>query len=138
MLGSTLPSALTKTYCPTFVDLRKMQREEKIKNKNSLCTPLSLLFLTFLFFFFVFIPFIIIIIIIFFSFFLNSFISFYCIINYVANCEPQFKCIIWLLPCVTSWGAIWHLTLYASKNVQFRLFGNSTKFNGVARFRETI
>ena len=32
--------------------------------------------------------------------FLNSFISFYCIINHVANCEPQLKCIIWILPCV--------------------------------------
>ena len=37
-----------------------------------------------------------------------------------------------------SWGVMWHPTLYAMKNVQFRLSRNSTKFDVVAKFRETI
>ena len=65
---------------------------------------------------------------------------------HMANCEPSFQVDHMALPSVTLLGchaaspnlAICHSTPHASKNVTSRLPRNPTKFDVVAKSRETI
>ena len=65
---------------------------------------------------------------------------------HMANCEPCFQVDHMALPSVTLLGchvaspnlAMCHLTPHASKNVKSRPPRNLTKFDVVAKFRETI
>ena len=77
-----------------------------------------------------------------------SFISYFFIASHihVAHCEPHLQVNHMALPSVTLLGChvaspnytMCHPTPHASKNVKSRLPRNPTKFNVVARFRETI
>ena len=76
-------------------DFRRSEKETKrrkikIKSLHAILTPSPFVYFFFYFYAFYFFYFIIIIIILFFLF-LNSFISFYCIINHVTNYEPHIQ-----------------------------------------------
>ena len=97
-------------------NFRKSEKEtkrRKIKNKISLpCSshalgpflPFLLTYAFYFFYFFILFYFIIIIIIILFFLFLDSFISFYYIINHVANCESHIQ--------------VHHMACHVSPNIQ--------------------
>ena len=109
MRGPTLSFALTKTYYPISIDLKEKQRKKKtniyiyISNTLPLCPFFTFLFvfsfLSFFIFLFYYYYFLFL--------FLNSFISFYCIINHVVNFEPHSSAPHGYFHVSLSWGAMW-------------------------------